>query len=126
MDERSKANAIVFRIEDMIHMFLLDDNGELLDLPSIPISDDEHIYDNLSESQIQFVNVVFSPIDSNKEMKFETYEDFEDLEYHIKDLFSYTLGKGKENNVKEITIMDVMKDNALFDMVKLLYKGDKI
>ena len=117
------ANAIVVKVKDGIHMFLFDDNGSLLDLPSIPITDDDNIYKDLKETQLQFVHVRWQKINPEDEINFENYEDFKKLKYNLRDLFSYTIYREGTDD-EEVPILEVMEQNKIEDIVKHLYKGD--
>ena len=115
------ANSIVVKIKDQLHMFLFDENGTLMDIPSIPISDEQDVYKNISYNNIMFTSVTFEPIDPSDATKLETYKDFEKFKYHIIDAFSYTV-TDKENN--PTTIESLMKESKLQSAVYDLYKGD--
>lgn len=121
-EERNVANGIVVKVEGKIQMFLLDDDGNVLDMPSIPITDDDHIYDALKETQIQFMNVELSKIDPDDSIDFSNYDDFQKLQYSIHDLFSITIGKGeKKEDIDEVSVLTVMKEHALADLVHSIF-----
>mgnify|MGYP003587365504 CR=1 FL=1 len=122
MKNRDVANGIVFKIEDNIHMFLLDDEGNILDTPSIPITDYDNVYDNLKDSQIQFMNVEFEKIDPDDSIDFNDYDDFTKLQYRISDLFTTTLGNGEtEDDIVEVSVLQVLKDGSLSDIVHSIF-----
>jgi len=115
------ANSIVVKVKDQLHLFLFDEQGTLMDIPSIPISDEQKIYENITDSNIMFTTVTFEPIDPSDNSKLETYEDFERFKYHISDVFSYTVSD-KDGN--PITVGSLMEEGKLQSAVYDLYKGD--
>lgn len=111
-------NSIVLRIEDAIHVFLIDEN-EIVNIPSIPISDNENVYEWLKPTQISFSNTKFSTLD-NKPANIEKHEDFQDLKYSIRDLFSITIF---DKEGKETAAELVLKEGSLNNVIKQVLSG---
>lgn len=105
-----KPNSIVFKIENVVHVFLLDlEKNEIFDLPSIPITDSENVYEWMKPSQISFARTMFSTLD-DKPVEVKTYQDLENLKYKIRDLFSITIADKDEN---ETPVETVLKEGEL-------------
>ena len=110
-----KPNSIVFKIENVIHVFLLDlEKNEIFDLPSIPITDSENVYEWMKPSQISFARTMFSTLD-DKPAEVKTYQDLENLKYKIRDLFSITITDKDEN---ETLVATVLKEGGLNQLIK--------
>ena len=110
-----KPNSIVFKIENVIHVFLLDlEKNEIFDLPSIPITDSENVYEWMKPSQISFAKTMFSTLD-DKPAEVKTYQDLENLKYKIRDLFSITITDKNEN---ETPVATVLKEGELNQLIK--------
>ena len=105
-----KPNSIVFKIENVVHVFLLDlEKNEIFNIPSIPITDSENVYEWMKPSQISFARTMFSTLD-DKPAEVKTYQDLENLKYKIRDLFSITIADKDEN---ETPVETVLKEGEL-------------
>lgn len=126
--DKNKVNGIVLKIKDdneemSMHLFLVDDTGSMLDMPSIPLTDEEEIYKDFKETQIGFVNVDFKPLDPNGSLELNTFEDFKKFSFAIRDLFSCTIYReGTED--EEVTALETMHEKKIFDLVKQIYRSE--
>jgi hypothetical protein len=114
MDDRTLPNAISVKVDGEMYLILLAEDGGFLDIPPIPITDVERVYEDMEESRIFFVNVEFENMDPD-----DTSFNMEKMSYAIRDLFSIVLAKGDDKT--PITVKQYIDEGGFIELIKNVY-----
>ncbi len=123
-----KPNAVLFKTLDeegyQMQMFLLS-GGELVEMYSIPITDDNKVYDYVKPNQICFSNVRISQDEKDVAISEYNSENMENYSYEILDLSSFSMFKGQDQT-EELSIESIISNGEFESCVNTLIRENEL
>lgn len=101
--------AIIVKHGESYLLFFEKEVGVFSD--GIPVTDSEHVYDNLRESNVNFCKVQFCVGDEAK--PFESFEKLEEITFKIKDLAVIIICDKEGNETNSLEALNIDGENLM-------------
>ena len=123
-----KPNAVLFKTVDgdsyQMQMFLLDE-GKLVEMYSIPITDTNKVYDYVKDNQLCFSHVKITNGDKTVQVSEYDSDEMENYSYEILDLSSFSMFK-KQDQTDSLSIEDIISNGEFESCINTLVEENQL